>query len=176
MGSFLGIKSNTSFEKFQAIFIMSSYIIVSVNIYLECSPRHPILPSRGELGYYPLTSVCIQDYLIFVLHLFEITKGNLFIENSLKECNILLEAGKTSWLSTISHLLRLIDLNLNQIFQSCSLDPKQIDHKVKDKLKELYEERLWSKISKSNRLSYLYRFLKKECKIVRYIEDLFYHK
>ena len=117
---------------------------------------------KGELGCYPINT-CLYTRL-------------LNIENSLKECNILLEARKTSWLSTISHLLQLIDLNLNQIFQSCRLDPKQIVHKVENKLKELYEERFWSEISKSSRLCYLYRLLKKEYKMEQYVEDIFYYK
>ena len=53
---------------------------------------------------------------------------------------------------------------LNQIFQSCRLDPKQTVHKVENKLKELYEERFWSEISKSSRLSYRYRQLEKDTK------------
>ena len=55
-------------------------------------------------------------------------------------------------------LLQLIDLDLNQIFQSCRLNPKQIINKVENKLKELYEERFWSEIPKPSRLSYLYIF------------------
>ena len=73
-------------------------------------------------------------------------------------------------------MLQLIDLNLNQIFQSCHLDPKQIIRKVENKLKELYEERFWSEIGKSSRLGCLYRLLKKEYKMEQYVEDLFYHK
>ena len=44
----------------------------------------------------------------------------------------------------------------NEISQSYRLDPKQIVHKVENKLKELHEERFWSEISKSSRLCYLY--------------------
>ena len=73
-------------------------------------------------------------------------------------------------------MLQLIDLNLNQIFQCCHLDPKQIIHKIENKLKELYEERFWSEISKSSRLGYLYTLLEKEYKLEQYVEDLFYHK
>ena len=73
-------------------------------------------------------------------------------------------------------MLQLIDLNLNQIFQSCRLDPKQIVHNVENKLKELYEERFWSEISKSSRLCYLYRLFKKNTKMEQYVEDLFYYK
>ena len=52
-------------------------------------------------------------------------------------------------------------------------------NKVENKLvriKELYEERLWSEISKSSRLCYLYRLLRKEYKIEQYVEDQFYYK
>ena len=131
---------------------------------------------RGELRCYPI-NICLYTRLLkFFFHLIEISQGNPLIENSLKECNILLEDRKTSWLSTISHLLQLIDLNLNQFFQCCHLDSKQIIHKVENKLKSLYEERFWSEISKSSRLGYLYRLLKKEYKLEQYVEDLFYHK
>ena len=34
----------------------------------------------------------------------------------------------------------------------------------------------WSEISKSSRLGYLYRLLRKEYKLEQYVEDLFYHK
>ena len=61
-------------------------------------------------------------------------------------------------------------------FSGCRLDLKQIIHKVENKLKEVYEERFWSEISKSSRLCYLYRLLKKEYKMEQYIEDLFNHK
>ena len=37
-------------------------------------------------------------------------------------------------------------------FQSCHLNPKQIVHKVENKLKELYEEGFWSETSESSRL------------------------
>ena len=126
---------------------------------------------KDELGCYPI-NICLYTRLLkFFLHLLEVSEGNPLIVNSLKECNILLEARKTSWLS---HLLPFIDLNLNQIFQSCRLDPKQIVHKVENKLKELYEEKFWSEISKSSRLCYLYRLLKKEYKMEQYVEDLFF--
>ena len=131
---------------------------------------------KGELGSYPI-NICLYTRLLnFSFHLLEISEGNPLIENSLKECNILLEARKPLWLSAISHLLQLIDLSLNQIFQSCRLDPKQIVHKVENKLKELYEERFCSEISKSSRLCYLCRLLKKEYKMEQYVEDLFYYK
>ena len=41
---------------------------------------------------------------------------------------------KPSWLSTISHLLQLIDLEMNQIVKGCDLDPKQIVHRIENKL------------------------------------------
>ena len=89
----------------------------------------------------------------FFFHLIEISQDNPLIENSLKECNILLEDRKTSWLSTISHLLQLKDLNLNSDFSELwPSDPTQI---VQNKLKELYEKRFWGEISKSSRLCYL---------------------
>ena len=55
--------------------------------------------------------------------------------NAHKECNILFKARKTTWLSTISHVLQLIDLDLNQIFQNCRLDSKHIVHKTENNLK-----------------------------------------
>ena len=82
--------------------------------------------------------------LKFIFHLLEISEGNPLIENSLKE-----------WLSIISHLLQLIDLDLNKIIQRCRLYPKQIVHKVENKLKELHKRRLWGEIPTSSRLSYL---------------------
>ena len=94
---------------------------------------------RGELSRYPIYN-CLHTRLHkFLFHLLEISEGNPLIQNSpnsLKECNILLNARKT-WLSTISNLLQLKDLDLTQLFIVVTLNPKQIFHNVENKLKEL---------------------------------------
>ena len=166
-GSFLKSKSNTSFEKYQAILFDDKFhheLLYNrlCKHLLGVHSKASSFAVKGELGCYPI-NICLYTRLLkFLFHLLEISEGNPLIENSIKACNILLEAGKTSWLSTISHLLQLIDLNLNQIFQSCCLDLKKIVHMVENELKQLYEERFLSEISKSSRLYYLYRLLKKK--------------
>ena len=113
-GAFLKSKNNTSFEKFQAILFDDKlhHELLHNRLCKHLLGVHSKVSNfavRGELGCYPI-NICLYTRLLkFFFHLIEISQGNPLIENSLKECNILLEGRKTSWLSTISHLLQLMD-------------------------------------------------------------------
>ena len=165
---FLKSKSNTSLEKFQAILfddklhpelLHNRLCKHLVGVHSKASN----FAVTGELGCYPV-NICLYTRLLkFFSILLKSLKAIHSLRIHLKNVISCLKIEKHHD-STISHLLQLIDLNLNQIFQSCHFDPKQIIHKVENKLKELYEERFWSEISKSSRLFYLYRLLKKEYK------------
>ena len=75
----------------------------------------------------------------------------MYIQDHSHSFSIFLKARNPSCLSTISHLLQLIDLELNQIFQRFDLiNPKQIIHNTENKLKELYEVMFWGEITKSD--------------------------
>ena len=121
-GSLLKSKSNNSFEKFQAN-LFDDKLHRELLYYHLCKhllgvhSKASTSAVRGVLGCYPV-NICLRTRSLKFFSIFlESLKAICSItENSLKESNILLKARKTSRLLNISHLLQLIDSDLNQIF------------------------------------------------------------